>query len=250
MERSLIPKKSVFDRLHFDLSSTEVAKNKEKHEGRANLTERMDRIDRFTHSSTFQISNSEIPRAANSCLGRFQNSNAAGFQAADSLSQFCVRCLRVGHWRLHCRFPVTCHKCKRPEHYAASCTSPDKIGFQPKDPVTDCFQGNDFAKGKEIDVSGWFMVSKPSGSVSAPPIFCSFSEYLQSLCPSKSVQHPAPPPLAQTFPLRCDCFLGAAITLLKHTTTSYLYRRPRYRIPLCRPYSIHATRFPKAPSTG
>jgi hypothetical protein len=55
MERSLIPKKSVFDRLHFDLTSAEIAKNKENHDDSANLTEGMDRIDRFTHSSTFQI---------------------------------------------------------------------------------------------------------------------------------------------------------------------------------------------------
>jgi hypothetical protein len=117
MERSLIPKKSVFDRLHFDLTSAEIAKNKENHDDSANLTEGMDRIDRFTHSSTFQISNSMIPHAANSHLGRFPNSNVASFQPVESPSQFCARCLRVGHW----------HKCERPGHYATSCPGLDKI---------------------------------------------------------------------------------------------------------------------------
>jgi hypothetical protein len=54
------------------------------------------------------------------------------------------------------------------------------VGFKPKQTPVNCFLGKVPAKGKDIDVSGWFKESLLVGS-SSPPRFQSFTDCVEAL---------------------------------------------------------------------
>jgi hypothetical protein len=160
MSNSLVPKSNVFDRLRFDLSSSEKVKN---------------------FAPVMQSTNGN---GAARMGHPAQNSNVVNSQGKSYSYHYCVRCLKRGHWRAQCHGSVVCHKCHRAGHFSSSCHGPkQEVGFTPKLPVTDCFAGKNLSKGKDIDISGWFQNRKQSGPTSPPPIFQSLTAFLQSLRP-------------------------------------------------------------------
>jgi hypothetical protein len=161
---TLIPRKSVFDRLDFDLGRVGAAKNKDFKKSQT-ADKHFNSTNSFTRDSRASTDLNSKRYLPNNC--------------------FCIRCLRPGHWRSLCRSPITCHKCLRLGHFASSCWSMEmgQVGFKPKQPTSDCFAGKDISKGKFIDISGWFKGKKQSGLKQTSPIFqysSVFSQFLSS----------------------------------------------------------------------
>jgi hypothetical protein len=149
--RNLIPKKSVFDRLQFDLNQSSFVKRKlvfdriQLPEARSSWAKK---LDQGNVSSMAGTKHSNF---------NFSNSNAADFKAGTPHSRFCIRCLRVGHVRSSCHSKITCHRCNGPGHIATTCRGLNtNKGFKPKKPPTYSFERNDPLQGKETNVLGWF----------------------------------------------------------------------------------------------
>jgi hypothetical protein len=87
MSNPLVPKSNVFDRLRFDLSGSEKAKNS-------------DSVMQSTNGNGAAIMGHPT-----------QNSNMANSQGKSYSYRYCVRCLKRGHLHTQCHGSVVCHKC-------------------------------------------------------------------------------------------------------------------------------------------